>query len=129
MYDKPIDRQHPGCIVFLLDQSTSMRDSFAGTRASKAVALAQGVNDLVRNLVLQCQRGEDIRDYYELAFIGYGSAAGPPSAAACADSSSCRSAPSPTTPCAWPPRRCRGAGISASIVRCGWIRSRAGPRT
>jgi hypothetical protein len=53
-----------------------MRDSFAGTRASKAVALAQGVNDLVRNLVLQCQRGEDIRDYYELAFIGYGSAAG-----------------------------------------------------
>jgi len=76
MYEKPIDRQHPGCIVFLLDQSTSMQEPFAGTGSSKAVALAQAVNDLVRNLVLQCQRGEDIRDYYELAFVGYGSAAG-----------------------------------------------------
>jgi hypothetical protein len=77
MYDQPIDRHHPGCIVFLLDQSTSMRDSCAGTRSSKAAAVAQAVNDLVRNLVLQCQRGEEIRDYYELAFIGYAAGARP----------------------------------------------------
>ena len=42
MYDKPIDRQHPGCIVFLLDQSTSMRDSFAGTRATRQLRSLKG---------------------------------------------------------------------------------------
>jgi len=77
MYDQSIDRHHPGCIVFLIDQSASMMESFAGTPKSKAAALAQGVNDLIRNLVLQCQRGEEIRDYYQLGIIGYGSATGP----------------------------------------------------
>jgi hypothetical protein len=77
MYDQPIDRQHPGCIVFLIDQSASMMESFAGTGKSKSAALAQAVNDLIRNLVLQCQRGEEIRDYYQLGIIGYGSSTGP----------------------------------------------------
>jgi hypothetical protein len=77
MYDQQIDRQHPGCIVFLIDQSASMMEPFAGTQESKSTALARAVNDLIRNLVLQCQRGEDIRDYYQLGIIGYGQTIGP----------------------------------------------------
>jgi hypothetical protein len=74
-YSQPIDRGHPGCIVLLLDQSGSMLDPFAGGRESKADALAKAVNRLLRNFVLQCQRGQQVRDYYEIAAIGYGGGA------------------------------------------------------
>ena len=76
MYTQPIDRAHPGCILFLVDRSTSMEEPLGGTETSKATALAQAVNRLVRNLVLQCQRGEQIRDYYHLGLIGYGATVG-----------------------------------------------------
>jgi hypothetical protein len=77
MYTQPIDRNHPGCILFLVDQSASMNDSFAGTAKSKATALAQAVNRLILNLVLQCQRGVEVRDYYMIGIIGYGHEVGP----------------------------------------------------
>jgi len=77
MYDQQINRGNPGCIVFLIDQSASMNEPFAGTHRTKATALAGAVNQLIRNLVIQCQRGEEIRDYLELGIIGYGSAAEP----------------------------------------------------
>jgi hypothetical protein len=76
MYTQPIDRAHPGCIAILVDQSGSMQEPFAGGSQSKADALAEAVNRLLRNLVIQCQRGDDIRDYYELALIGYGATVG-----------------------------------------------------
>lgn len=76
MYTQPIDRSHPGCIIFLVDRSTSMGDQFGGSSSSKADALAKAVNRLIRNLVLQCQRGEQIRDYYHLGLIGYGASVG-----------------------------------------------------
>jgi hypothetical protein len=76
MYTQPIDRNHPGCIAMLLDQSASMSDPFAAGSTTKADALATAVNSLLRNLVLQCQKGEDIRDYFHVALIGYGSKVG-----------------------------------------------------
>jgi hypothetical protein len=76
MYSQPIDRHNPGCIAILVDQSGSMQEPFAGGPQSKADALAEAVNRLLRNLVIQCQRGDDIRDYYELALIGYGATVG-----------------------------------------------------
>ncbi|MDQ1729930.1 MAG: hypothetical protein QOK10_89 [Pseudonocardiales bacterium] len=77
MYSQPIDRHHPGCILFLVDQSASMQDRFAGGLQSKATALSLAVNRLIRNLVLQCQRGEEVRDYYHLGLVGYGKSVGP----------------------------------------------------
>lgn len=76
MYTQPIDRAHPGCIIFLVDRSASMEEPIGGGSESKAVSLAQAVNRLLRNLVLQCQRGEQIRDYYHLGLIGYGASVG-----------------------------------------------------
>jgi hypothetical protein len=76
VYTQPIDRAHPGCIIFLVDRSTSMEEPLGASSASKADSLAQAVNRLVRNLVLQCQRGEQIRDYYHLGLIGYGATVG-----------------------------------------------------
>lgn len=77
MYTQPIDRHHPGCIMLLVDQSTSMHETFGGSGQSKAVTLALAVNRLVRNLVLQCQRGEEVRDYYHVGILGYGNTVGP----------------------------------------------------
>jgi hypothetical protein len=76
VYTQPIDRAHPGCIVFLVDRSRSMEEPLGGGGASKADELASAVNRLIRNLVLQCQRGEQIRDYYHLGLIGYGAQVG-----------------------------------------------------
>jgi hypothetical protein len=76
VYTQPIDRAHPGCIIFLVDRSTSMEEPIGSGGASKADSLAQAVNRLIRNLVLQCQRGEQIRDYYHLGLIGYGASVG-----------------------------------------------------
>lgn len=77
MYSQPIDRHHPGCIVLLVDQSASMGDAMGGSTHAKSVMLAQAVNRLIANLVLQCQRGDEIRDYYQLGLIGYGGHVGP----------------------------------------------------
>ena len=76
MYLQPIDRINPGCILFLLDQSLSMEDTFAGSDHSKSDELANAVNRLLRNLVLQCQRGPQVRNYYQIGVIGYGNTVG-----------------------------------------------------
>ena len=76
MYTQPIDRNHPGCILFLLDQSASMDEPFGGTGRSKAAELAKAVNRLLRNLVLQCQRGNEVRNYYDIGIVGYGQTVG-----------------------------------------------------
>ena len=71
-YSVPIDRSNPGVIMLLLDHSLSMADKCGAGDESKAEALARAVNRLIRNLVLQCENGDQIRDYYDLGIIGYG---------------------------------------------------------
>jgi len=78
-YDAEISRQNPGCILFLLDQSGSMNDSFAGDRATrKANAAADAINKLLMTLVLRCTQniGEGPRNYFDVGVIGYGSRSG-----------------------------------------------------
>jgi len=54
-----------------------MNESFVGTSTSKAAASARAINLFLRNLVLQCQRGNEIRDYYQVGIVGYGDTVGP----------------------------------------------------
>ena len=72
MYSVPLDRQRPGAVLLLIDQSTSMEDPYGGGDVSKAEELARAVNRLIRNLVIRCEQGNEIRDYYQLGIIGYG---------------------------------------------------------
>lgn len=70
-----IDRKHPGCFMFLLDQSFSMRDPIPGADgAQKAQVLADLVNDLLLTIVSRCikERDEPPRHYYDIGIIGYG---------------------------------------------------------
>lgn len=71
-----ITRQNPSCFVFLIDQSSSMAASFGGDQ-TKAEAVALALNNLLRNLILTCSKSEGIRNYFDVAVIGYGRYVGP----------------------------------------------------
>jgi hypothetical protein len=74
-YTAEINRAKPTAFCFLIDQSGSMDDPYgldSGKR--KCDAVADAVNRLIATLVLRCAKGEDVRDYFQLAVIGYGGA-------------------------------------------------------
>jgi len=79
-YSRRFDRRNPGCLLFLLDQSGSMSEPMAGTRAmSKADGVAHAVNDLLLTIVRRCVKdaGQSPRHYYDIGVIGYGNEALP----------------------------------------------------
>lgn len=73
-YRAEISRNKPTCFVFLLDQSGSMGDAFGGGEAQlrKADFLADVVNRTLHDLVIRCTRTEEIRDYFFVSLLGYG---------------------------------------------------------
>lgn len=81
-YSTEISRNNPTCFVFVLDQSGSMGDVFGGgeARIRKADFLADVANRTLHDLVIRCTKAEEIRDYFEVAIIGYGSGPGVSSA-------------------------------------------------
>lgn len=73
-YERQVDRDHPSCIVVLVDQSDSMRDPLAGeVTRSKQQAVADILNGLLYELVLRCVKSpqEGPRSYFAVAVIGY----------------------------------------------------------
>ena len=77
MYEAQISRANPSAFVFLVDQSGSMGEAWGGeTGKVKADAVATALNRLIQNLVLRCAKEEGIRDYYDVAVIGYGATVG-----------------------------------------------------
>jgi hypothetical protein len=72
MYQKNVDRANPGCIIFLIDQSFSMTDPFAGSPRSKCEAVATAINRFVGELITTCEKGEDEpRHYFDVGILGY----------------------------------------------------------
>ena len=79
-YLAEISRANPSAFLFLVDQSQSMREPVgsADSSTTKAVAVADAINNLLQNLVSKCTKSEGIRDYYHVGVIGYGgTTAGP----------------------------------------------------
>jgi hypothetical protein len=77
-YTTQITRNNPACILFLLDQSSSMSEILDPEKSSKskADALADAINSILRSLTIKCAKVDGIRDYYEVGVIGYGSSVG-----------------------------------------------------
>ena len=77
-YERRLDRNNPGCMVFLVDQSGSMSETVAGEQRSKADAVAEALNNLLYELVLRCIKDENEgpRHYYDISVIGYGPGVG-----------------------------------------------------
>ena len=73
MYTQSITRNHRTAFILAIDCSGSMAESilFRGRRLNKAEAVAGITNDLLFELVERARRSDGIRDYYDIAVIGY----------------------------------------------------------
>lgn len=70
MHNAEISRSHPTAFVFMVDQSASM-DERMTTGSTKAQFVADVLNRTLRELVVRCTREEGVRDYFDVAVIGY----------------------------------------------------------
>ena len=73
MYTQEITRKHRAAFVLVLDQSTSMQQQvqFGRLTATKAEVVAYTANALITELIDRCRRADGVRDYYDIAVIGY----------------------------------------------------------
>jgi hypothetical protein len=78
-YTAEITRNNPTCVLFMIDQSRSMRDEVsAGDRtAPKSSGVASTINRWLQELSIKCAKGDGVRDYYHVGVIGYGKKVGP----------------------------------------------------
>jgi len=74
-YSARVDRDHPICLVFMIDQSDSMCEPLAGDRHHpKDSAVSEILNGVLYELILRCVKSsqEGPRPYFAVAVIGYG---------------------------------------------------------
>ena len=73
MYTQSITRTHRTAFVLAIDGSGSMSEEirFRGRTATKAEAMAAVTNDLLFERVERARRDDGVRDYYDIAVIGY----------------------------------------------------------
>ena len=74
MYSQEITRRHRAAFVIAIDQSTSMQEMvrFGKLVISKAEAVAYTTNTLLTELMDRCRRTDGLRNYYDVAVLGYG---------------------------------------------------------
>lgn len=73
-YERRVDRNNPGALIFMIDQSASMNDAIPGADVPKSAVLAEQVNGLLFELVQRCTKsiGEPPRPYFAVGVVGYG---------------------------------------------------------
>jgi hypothetical protein len=73
MYERDISRRDPGCVVFLLDRSDSMKQRWGNTRETMAEGAARALNETLLELLFTSQ-GEPgkARHYFDVGVFGYG---------------------------------------------------------
>lgn len=72
-YTATINSRNKTAILILLDRSGSMSEliSFNGQRMSKAEVLAEITNRLIFELICRARRSDGVRNYFDVALIGY----------------------------------------------------------
>jgi len=72
-YRAEISRQNPACILFLIDQSSSMCKPFGlQPEKRKSEGVADAINRLLYTLCIRCAQGKEIREWFHVGVIGYG---------------------------------------------------------
>lgn len=71
-YNQEISRANPGYLVILIDQSFSMCYPYGAAGTIKAKECATAVNRVLRETVLACTDGEDIKNSCDISVLGYG---------------------------------------------------------
>jgi hypothetical protein len=69
-YSMQIGTKHPGLILILVDQSSSMADVYDGQ--TKADLAAMAVNRVIDEIGMACQQGSKIKDRCFIGIVGYG---------------------------------------------------------
>lgn len=76
-YEAEISRSNPTCVIFLIDQSGSMTNGWAGDpNIRKADKLADIINRFFENIILKCTKGDKVLDRLYVGVIGYGATVG-----------------------------------------------------
>ena len=78
-YEQEISRQHPACIMFLVDQSGSMMEPLGGDETvSKCHGVADAINKILLELILKSVKSQDEgpRHFFDVGMIGYGATVG-----------------------------------------------------
>lgn len=70
-YSAEISRDHPACILFIIDQSGSMAEARTSGR-SKSEFVADALNKAIYTLVTNCTKSDGVRNYFDVGVIGYG---------------------------------------------------------
>src|SRR5260370_6865593 len=73
MYERDISRRDPGCVVFLLDRSDSMKSTWVNAGKPLAQGAARVLNEILLELLFTSQ-GEPgkARHYFDVGIFGYG---------------------------------------------------------
>ncbi len=71
-YNQEISRATPAYVVVLIDQSFSMCYPYGSKMGTKAKECAMAVNRVLREIVLACTDGEEIKNSFEISVLGYG---------------------------------------------------------
>jgi len=68
-----ISSTNPCLLIYLVDQSGSMSDKFGNASHSKAIEVANAINDIIYEVGLRCiGNGGELKNRFEIAIIGYG---------------------------------------------------------
>lgn len=73
-YTAQITRNNPTAFIFLVDHSVSMKKitSLYGEEMMMSEAVARIINRQINELVLRCIKSNEVRNYYDIAVVGYG---------------------------------------------------------
>lgn len=71
-YDVSMDSQRPGCLIMLVDQSGSMNRRIAGTKIPKRQSVADAVNSLLYQAVIDSTGGRGVKHRFDIGVLGYG---------------------------------------------------------
>ena len=74
MYTQEITRRHRAAFVLVLDRSGSMQERIRLGRMNitRAEAVTLMANALITELIDRCRRTDSLRNYYDIAVVGYG---------------------------------------------------------
>ena len=70
-YAQRMNEEHKGLVLFLIDQSRSMADPWATSPRRKADETVRALSDWLSNLVAFCTSVSGVKDYLDVALLGY----------------------------------------------------------
>jgi hypothetical protein len=71
-YSADISRNDPGCFLFLIDQSRSMKEALGGQPGLRKMdGAADAVNRILDAISQRCSQGMEVRDYFHVGIITY----------------------------------------------------------